>query len=74
MSSSQRWFSDKEVERAVRNAARSSDAAYVLRLLACKALDALGSLEEEDRKTRVRHLRVVADKAIGVERELFHTA
>ncbi len=74
MSSARVWLDDEDVERVVRKVARSSDAVYALRLLACRALDALGSLEEEDRKTRVQQLRVVADKAIGVERELFHTA
>ncbi len=64
---------DDVLDRFVRKVAKSVDPAYDLRALACKAIDALARVREEDVRTRVRHLRVVSDKATGVERELFHT-
>ena len=65
---------DAVLDRFVRKVAKSGDPAYDLRALACKAIDALAGIREEEVRTRVRHLRVVSDKATGVERELFHTA
>ena len=61
------------LDRFVRKVAKSDDPAYDLRLLACKAIDALADIHEEKVQTRVRLLRVVSDKAIGAERELFYT-
>ena len=70
-----RWNIEEDVlDRFINKIAKSGDPVYDLQILACKAIDAIACTKEAETRSKVRHLRVVSDKAIGAERELFHTA